>query len=226
MNDTTQYIKAQVKKTDYKLGNYSVDGKYMKIADIQPLISKFRDFYFEKRIKQAGMSYRDIMLEFQKSISPEKFAPYSGVYKNWIKEWERNVDDFRYEQEKNKQIAIATEAKARIRQLPTDDRIAMGANQLGEKLLQNAAKTMEEIETKHNPVSDTALKGKKYVVSVLTNITKLAQGNKALALKQKADSREELGFFFDLLKVAKAGNMDEKSLELLKSSVDNPVDNF
>ena len=216
------YIPAEIfeharrKKYAHFLRSYALNGKYEKYDQYKELIPSFREWYFKQRM-EGVTDYTDIIIGFQNDVKPKLFLPYPQTYKKWINSWEEVVCKTL---ELNTSDDIIETANAERVALTSDEELRVGSKKLAKLLLADANETMKAVREEDDTLSSTAIRGKKHAVSVLNSMSKMTQGNRALELKEKADDRDSVGFFMDLIRQSKSGRMSPETLELLKQSND------
>ena len=199
------------KKYSHFLRNYSKNGKHHRHDLYKTLIPTFRDYYFKQRM--TGITdYTDIIIGFQNAVKPKEFYPYPTAYRKWIENWEKAIVKAQTEREKCNIVETADVERSRM---TTDKMIQDGANKLSLLLMNNAQLTLENAALEEDQLGKRSIAGKKLAVSVLSGLTKLTQGNRSLELKEKANDRDNIGFFMNLIREAKAGKLTEETLELL-----------
>lgn len=203
---------------------------YMRVGDYKELIPLFKDFYYERRIKDAKLGLLDAVQSFNREIAYPQgklFHPYTTQLRSWVTKW--NADIMRQRMGMVEETAITPEKQ--IRQIvkvrgdenslmaPADSDLEGGVRTLGGELLNDAMQMLRDDQELEEVYDDEVLmKRRNYIVNVFGHVTKLVHGKAALMLKASEEKRNTASFLMSLLSKATAGKLSDEEVGLLETT--------
>jgi hypothetical protein len=201
---------------------------YMRIGDYKELIPQFKDFYYERRIKDPKLGLLDVVQSFNRDVvypQGKLFHPYTTQLRGWIKKW--NADIMRQQLGMREETAITPEKE--IRQIvrvrgdeglmlaPGDGELEGGLRTLGGELLNDAMQMLKDDQELEEVYEDEVLiKRRNYIVNVFAHATRLVHGKAALMLKASEEKRNNASFLMNILARATAGKLSDENMSILK----------
>ena len=204
---------------------------YQRIAQLNDLISAFKDFYYQAKIKDPNEVLRNIVQGFNSEvcapIGDRRFFPSMSQLRTWRRKWDLDLmqqaqdKDLIITEKKNIHQIIKTRDEERKLVLgqADDNALEAGVRTLGGELLNDAMQMLrddQELDEIYD--DDTLIKRRNYIVNVFAHATRLVHGKAALMLKASEEKRNNAGFLMSLLARASAGKMTDEEMSLLKTS--------
>lgn len=198
--------------------------RYMKVEEIQHLISDFKNFYYAQKIEDFKIGLLEIIHGFNEIIAPERFHPNTSTIRWWAKKWERDI----FEQQDIEttdvivkkhipQVIQTRDEKGMV--VPQETTLEAGAKTLGGELLNDAFTMLKEDQDLEEIYSsDELIKRRNYILNVMSHVTSLVYKKQELMLKANAEKRETANFLINILRQATAGKVSSEDLSLLKGS--------
>lgn len=203
---------------------------YMRLEHYKDLISSFKDWYYQEKIKNPNETLQHIVRGFNKEVCEplnRMFHPSMGQMRLWRAKWDLDL----MQQMRDKEITtlqgkdvhqlIKTRNDERQLVLGTvdDNQLEAGIRTLGGELMNDALQMLrDDQELDEVYTTDELMKRRNYVVNVFAHSTRLVHGKAALMLKASEEKRNTAGFLMSLLARATAGKMSDEEMGLLKSS--------
>ena len=206
---------------------------YMKIAELNDLIPAFKEYYYDKRIKDQQIGLLKVIQGFNAEVAypqERKFHPYTTQVRNWVKKWNADILEQQMQmREESKDVAIIE--RKHIQQIiktkdaeglisaPDDNSLEAGVRTLGGELLNDAMQMLKDdqaLEEIHD--DETLIKRRNYITNVFAHVTRLVHGKAALMLKASEEKRNNAGFLMDLLAKATSGKLSDKEMEMLETT--------
>lgn len=203
---------------------------FQRIADYKDLLPAFKDWYYEKKIKDNGDSLSNILRSFNLQVCQPMnrgFYPYPNQIRAWRAKWDL---DLMQQLNDNKSLMIP-EKKSIKQVLKTRDdngevilgndysQLEAGIGTLGGELVNDALQMLRDDQALEE-VYDTEelIKRRNYITNVFAHVTRLVHGKAALVLKASEEKRNTAGFLMSLLAKATAGQMSDEEMALLKTA--------
>lgn len=208
--------------------------RWNKVGEIVGLLPLWKEFYYERRVKEENISITALLKEFnQKHAYPESltFHPYPTQVKIWRTKWDRDI----LEKKMEMKVALVPSTQKEIRQIiktkegdnfvaPDDVSLEQGVRTLGGELINDALQMLRDDQNLGELYSDEVLlKRRNFIVNVFAHTTRLVHGKATLMLKASAEKREGAGFMMGLLAKAASGKMTDEEMNMLKSTYSKPV---
>ena len=235
MNDTEEQsndtaVTAKPKKRDAVGLHYYGERfeRYMRIGEYSDLIAPFKDFYYERKIKNKDLGLLEAVQAFNTEIAypqDKMFHPYTTQLRRWVQKW--NADIMRQQMNMREETAITPERE--IRQIvkvrgeenalmaPNDNDLEAGTRTLGGELLNDAMQMLREDQELEELYDDEVLmKRRNYIVNVFAHATRLVHGKAALMLKASEEKRNNASFLMNLLAKATSGKLSDEEIGLLE----------
>jgi len=204
--------------------------KFDKVADLKDLLPSFKEFYYEKKIKDFKTTGGDIIRDFNELICipmNRTFFPYTNQYKGWKAKWDRDILEKQkvggLELTEQKQVLQIIKSRNEnddvVLGAPRDEDLEAGARTLAGELTNDAIQMLRDDQALEEIYTDeTLMRRRNYIVNVFSHVTKLVHGKAALMLKASAEKRENANFLMGLLARASSGKMTEEELGLLETA--------
>lgn len=233
MEDTqVEVIEPKKKKIDAVGLHYYGDlfVGYMRIGDYKELIPLFKDFYYERRIKDAKLGLLDVVQSFNREVANPQgklFHPYTTQLRSWIAKWNADilrqkmgmVEETAITPEKNIRQIIKTRGDEYGMMVPSDNDLEAGVRTLGGELMNDAMQMLRDDQELEEVYDDEVLlKRRNYIVNVFAHATKLVHGKAALMLKASEEKRNTASFLMSLLSKATAGKLSDEEVGLLETT--------
>jgi len=219
------------KKTKSAIGStWYGDGfeNFMKVGEVRHHLTAFKDLYYLRKLANLGVTTKAVLVEFNASITPEKFNPYPAQVKLGITKWERDILEQlnfkKAEMVKRGDVmqVIKTRASdtALAYDVPEDQALEAGVRTLAGELLNDGFKMLRDDQALDEVyTNDELIKRRNYVLNVLGHTTRMVQGKAALMLKASQEKRETASFLMDLMREAAAGKLSPDKLGILKTTM-------
>lgn len=204
---------------------------YMRIGQLTDLIPQFKEYYYDRRIKNMKLGIIDAVQGFNEEVAyPQNkmFHPYTTQLRGWIKKWNADIlaKQFGMKEEEglitmDKKVTqiIKTRNDENGLVAPEDGDLERGTRTLAGELLNDAMQMLRDDQALEDIYDDEILlKRRAYVVNVFSHATKLVHGKAALMLKASEEKRNTASFLMTLLAKATAGKMTDEEMALLKST--------
>lgn len=202
--------------------------KYHRIGEIKDLIPEFKEYYYERKIKDAKAGLLDILQTFNKETAyprGKQFHPYPSQVKAWITKWNKDINEKKLEQ--GLEVIPRSPTKQIIRTRGEDEELTlgsvdtpmleMGLNTLAGELMNDALQTMKDTQDLEETfTTEEIVKRKNYVLNVMAHTTRLVHGKAALMLKASEEKRNNASFLMDILAKAASGQMTQEEIDTLK----------
>lgn len=201
---------------------------FQKVADLRPNLPAFKEFYYTKKVQDTTLSSRQILIEFNETIAPDKFHPYPNQLKFWTAKWDKNIlEQMGYKTEKGlivkgdvyQHIKTRAQDQSLAYGTPEDETLEAATRTLGGELVNDALSMLrndQELEEIYD--SDELIRRRTYVVNVFAHVTRSVHKKAELMLKASQEKRETAGFLMDLMRSAAAGKLTQEQIDLMKSS--------
>jgi hypothetical protein len=204
---------------------------FHKLAEITDLVARFKEYYYEQKVKNPKETKSNILRSFNSSVCVDlgrTFHPSMSQLRTWTPRWDKDL----MQQMAGKELDIPDLQSREIRQivatrrdgevvagLPTDGELESGLRTLGGELMNDALQMLKDDQDLEETYSDeTLIKRKNYVVNVFGHVTKMVHGKAALMLKASEEKRNNAGFLMSLLAKASAGKMSDEEMGLLNTA--------
>lgn len=184
---------------------------YDHIKYLRPHFSRFKEYYRNYRRSDPGTKRRMILGEFHKEMKKEGLS-FQLDYREFNK-IANEIDAELFPSDPNiPEDGIIPESGevVEVCNRPLEKRIET----LADALIDDAHTTLNN-DTMDEDVQDMVAR-KKYATAVLTSVTRLVQGKKALELKTSEEKRNNTSFLMDMLKKATAGTISTDDVNFLK----------
>ena len=203
---------------------------YLKVGEINDLISAFKDFYYEAKVKDPNCRLSETLQNFNTEICVplgRVFHPYTAQIRIWRKKWDLDLmqqmqdKDLRVIERKNVHQIIKTRDEDRklVLGAPDDNTLEAGVRTLGGELLNDAMQMLRDDQELEEIYDDeTLIKRRNYIVGVFAHATRLVHGKAALMLKASKEKRNTVGFLMDLLAQATSGTLTDEQMALLETT--------
>lgn len=199
-------------------------GKHQRLADIRDMIPRFKEFYYKRREESHNDSARTIINDFNKTIEPDTFFPYTDQYFRWRKKWDADI----LSKIEGAELALdAPEVKAvKMKDTegnlitPPESALDEGAKTLGGELMNDAMTMLKSDQRNEDLFEDEVLiKRRTYVLNVFNYVMRAVNQKESLAIKRNTEKRETAGFLMDLVRRSTAGKISDDDMTLLKGSL-------
>ena len=206
---------------------------YMKIGELNDLIPVFKDYYYDKRIKEPTIGLTKVVKAFNEDVSypqDKKFHPYTSQLRLWVRKWNADIleqqfqmkeegKDLQVMQRKHIQQIIKTRNDEGLILSPDDNSLEAGVRTLGGELLNDAMQMLKDDQALDEVYEDdTLIKRRNYIVGVFGHVNKLVQGKAALMLKASEEKRNNAGFIVNLIEMATSGKLSDEKMAMLRTT--------
>jgi len=207
---------------------------YHKVAEYKDLLPAFKDWYYDKKIKNSKETLTNIMQSFNTEVCMpmnRMFHPPIHGIGIWRAKWDLDLmqqirgTDIVLSNKRNIYEVIKTRDNERNLVLGqvTDSELEAGVKTLGGELINDAMQMLQDDQQLEEIYDDeTLMKRRSYIVNVFAHTTRLVHGKAALMLKASEEKRNTAGFLMNLLARASAGQMTDEEMDLLKQSYATP----
>lgn len=204
------------------------DGKFMRVDELAPNMTKFKEFYLNERLKNFNTSRVKIVRMFNETIAPEKFFPYPTQLTIITRRFEKEVavlaEEQKREDKQKRKINRLIEIKGTDDNLvkpPDQIALDMGARTLGGLLINDAVDAIQDDDEDLTP--EMKLKKKTYALNVFAQVNRQVQGKAELDIKRAGERREQNNFLMEALNKAAAGQITPEELASMRASLEIPT---
>lgn len=209
---------------------------YQRIGEYKDLIPAYKDFYYERRIKDPKYGLVMSIQDFNEQVAyPRglKLHPYTQQIRAWVRKWNADIIRQQFNMKEDGEITpekqIRQVVKTRNNELgllaPSDSDLEAGTRTLGGELLNDAMQMLhDDQELEEIYEDDTLIKRRSYVLNVFAHATRLVHGKAALMLKASEEKRNNASFLMTLLAKATAGKLTDEEVQVLKAAPLAPVE--
>jgi len=216
--------KATIVKVPFKYYEANFDGRYMRLDEIREFIAQFKEYYYEKKMENPNLASRKIINDFNTTIHPNKFHPYTQQFRRWRKRWDEEIisrlEGARVYLDSPEVKAIQTRDEQNNLLVPSEKELESGAKNLAGELMNDAMTMLKGDQQNEDLFEDEVLiKRRQYVLSVFNYVIRAVNAKDALNIKRNQEKRETAGFLMDLVRRSTAGGISENDMSLLKDSL-------
>lgn len=213
--------------------------RYQKLEEIRDLVPAFKEFYYERMIKDTGSKVthivKDFNLQLQALPEPRLFHPYTTNILNWKKKWDKDIlakkgmaleviDTKKHVQQVMRTRLDGSRDGAVEYNAPGYSDLELGVQTLGGELMNDAMQMLnDDRDLEDIYESDELIKRRNYILTVFTQVTKMVQGKAGLMLKTSEEKRNTANFLMDLMKKSTAGKMSIEEINALRVTYTPPV---
>lgn len=201
---------------------------FQKVGECRGNLPAFKELYYLRKVANLQTTTKAIIMEFNKTIAPDRLHPYPNTLKQWTHKWDKNIleqlnfkkAELVVKQEVHQVIKTRASDTAIAYNVPEDGALEEGVRTLAGELLNDGMQMLrDDQEMEEIFDTDELIKRRNYVLNVLNHTTRMVQGKAALMLKASQEKRETAGFLMDLMREAAAGKFSKDKLDILKSAV-------
>lgn len=204
------------------------DGRLRKLKELIDFVPVYKEFYLQARRADPTVSAMKLIRQFNEENPNVNFWPYPAQYKSWRKKWDAQflreqgfIEDQLHEA---RAVIVRNKVHGDITLQPTDDSLEEKSNRLGDILIEDAIRSLENDQQNEELFkSDELVKRKSHYLKVFSEITKKVQGKEGLRLRRSDAAVNAGNFLTSLMDRAKTGRMSQEELAQLTGSVAHAI---